>query len=210
MVLKKKIILIGLFMFFISSTILGQKKYYDLDIEKADTIGKKIIQWKYQSLGTEFYVDSTTKFAGKNSIFVNLKQTDISGGVPFYFIFPKIFYPALRSINISVDIMFRNDKPNAGLWCLVKKDNELLGSSSTLKGNIPITVVPYTATAGNNVPVIPYSWTPYSFTIKFDKDPNQVIIGLILLKDRAWFDNLEININGKRLNKLVFAFSANN
>jgi hypothetical protein len=142
-------------------------------------------------------------------MFANLRHIDLNSGVPFYFKLPKVFFPGLRSISISVKIMFRNEKPDAGLWCLVKKDNELLGSASTYKGITPLSVVPFTATAGNIVPVIPFSWTPYNFTISFDKDPNEVIIGLIVLKDRAWFDNIEIKINGKLLNNLAFAVSQN-
>jgi len=208
--MKQLIILTGFILLLIPSTVNAQKKYFDLNFEKTNSDSKNILFWKYQSIGTEFFVDSTSSSNGKNSLYVNLKHTDLSGGVPFYFILPKVYYQGLRTIDISVKIMFRNEKPNAGLWCSIKKDSELLGCASTYKGNVPITVVPIIATAGNPVPVIPYTWTSYNFEIKCNKDPNEVIIGLILVKDRAWFDDVEIKINGKPINNLAFEISADN
>lgn len=208
--MKSSIILMSFLCLFVHSAIFAQKKYYNLDFERCDTAAKKIIQWKYQTIGTEFLIDSATHCNGSNSMYANLRHVDLSNGVPFYFVLPKIFYPGLRTIEISVKILFRDQKPNAGLWCTVKKDSELLGSASTYKGNVALTIVPYTATAGTSVPVIPYSWTPYNFTINFGKDPNLVIIGLIVIKDRAWFDNIEIKLNGKLLNNLVFTISGDN
>ena len=203
--MKKIILLIALFISLLPLTIQAQKKYFNLDFEKTDSIGKKIFQWKNETFGTEFYVDSATKAQGKSSMFANLQHVvGVKNGVPFYFVLPTAYYTGLRSISISLKIMFRNEKPNAGLWCTVKKDNELLATACTYKGNVSMNVIPFSATAGTMVPVIPYTWTPYNFTIKFDKDPNFVIIGLILLNDRAWFDNIEIKLNGKPVNDLVF------
>jgi hypothetical protein len=208
----KKIILIAVvFISMMPMVIQAQKKYYNLDFEKTDSIGKKVFQWKNETFGTEFYVDSTTKAQGKNSMFANLQHVvDVKNGVPFYFVLQKANYAGLRAISISVKIMFRNEKPNAGLWCTVKKDNELLGSKCTYKGNVSMNVIPFSATAGTSVPVIPYTWIPYNFTIKFDNDPTNVIIGLILLNDRAWFDNIEIKLNGKPLENMVFGVTPSN
>jgi hypothetical protein len=192
------------------SVILAQKKFYDLDFESCDTTAKKIFQWRYQTIGTEFYIDSATHCSGKCSMYANLRHVDLSNGVPFYFVLPKIFYQDLRTIEVSVKILFRDKKPNAGLWCTVKNDNELLGSASTLKGNITLSVVPYTATAGASIPVIPDAWTPYNITINFGKDPTLVIIGLIVMKDFAWFDNIEIKLNGKPLTNLAFLLQNTN
>jgi hypothetical protein len=202
--MKKQILLMGLFISLLPLTVLGQKKYYNMDFEKTDSIGKKVVQWQYQSQGTEFYVDSTTSATGKHSMFINLRQVEVTGGLSFYFVLPKVYYAGLRTMNISVKVMTRNEKPCAGLWCSVKKDKVLLAKASTYKGGIPFPINIFPVSGGTNVPVIPYSWTPYNFEIKVDKDPTEVIIGLAVLRDRAWFDDIIININGKPVNDLVF------
>jgi hypothetical protein len=207
---KNKVILITFLLLSLHSEIFAQRKYYDLNFERCSTTDKNLIQWKYQTIGTEFFIDSATYFNGKSSMYTNLRHVDISNGVPFYFIMPKLYYPGLRNIEISVRILFRNEKPNAGLWCTVKKDNELLGSASTLKGNLTSTIIPYTATIGTSVPVIPYTWTPFDFAINFSKDPTLVIIGFIVMSDRAWFDDIEIKLNGNPLTNLAFILSNSN
>jgi hypothetical protein len=208
MIMKKMIILLGVLISLLPTTIVAQKKYFNLDFEKADTSGKKICTWEDQNRGTLFNIDSTKSDTGKSCLLMMIKH--VTGYATYNMLLPKTYYSGMRTINISVKIQMRNTTPNAGLWCKIKNDNDLLGYASTIKGSIPSPIIPYNGSNTTNVPVIPYTWTSYNFEIKIDKDPTEVMIGLFLANDRAWYDNIKININGKPVKDMVFEMAVDN
>lgn len=186
-------------------SVAAQLTYYNLDFEKTDKTNKTLIHWQYQTIGTDFNVDSSTAASGKACMFANLRNNDNSGGLSFYFVLPESFYAGLRSIDLSIRMMTRSETPNSGLWCKIKKGNKLLGSASTYKGFIPFPIIPFNAAfTGSTTPCIPFTWATYTFNISIDQDPDEVMIGVALLTDRVWFDKLEISINGKLIDRLAF------
>ena len=97
-----------------------------------------------------------------------------------------------------------DQKPNAGLWCSVFNNKDYLGGASTINGNVKSPIFPNARFDGKNYPVMPFSWIPYHFEINIDKDPTKVMIGMYVSQNRAWFDDIKININGKPLTDLAF------
>jgi len=84
------------------------------------------------------------------------------------------------------------DIPNAGIWFSFKKNKKFIYQNS------------FTKNGDYKNAIMPFSWTPYSFEITFDEDPDEVRIGIWVSKDRAWFDDIKIEINGKPLNDIAF------
>lgn len=190
---------------FLLTTEFGysQTQYMNTDFEKTDTLGKLILKWEAVNRDVEYKLDSVNKVSGNLCLYMKrnpFREDEIAED--FTFMLPKSFYKGMRTLEISVKIREGgNSYPLSGLWCKVKKKKILTGWASTYKGLKPF---PLTLDEGStNAPIIPWSWNTYSFTITIEEDPDEVQIGGFCFDD-AWFDDIQININGNLVNNLVF------
>ena len=205
--MKNLIFFLGFFISFLPTMIFAQKEYLDLNFEKTDQKGKSIVRWENAGDEAIVSIDTTNSSLAKNCLFVRVNHS--IDGASYYMILPKVYYQGLRSVEISVNVKMPFEKPNAGLWCSIHNNKEYLGGGSTYKGNMKFPVLPDVRSAGRYIPVMPFLWTPYRFDFKIDKDPTEVMIGIYVSKDRAWFDDIRIIINGKPINDLVFPIFQN-
>jgi len=189
--MKKLIVLFVFFISFYPTLLVAQKEYFNLDFEKTDTIGKSIVHWQYYyfGMGTKFIIDTTNAATGKNCLFIKKRRNNESGS--YYIILPKTYYKGLRTIKISANLKMTSfDTPNAGIWFEIKKNKNVLPYSNYYHSS--------------EKAIAPFSWTPYSMEETIEKDPDEVKIAIGVFKDRAWFDDIKIEINGKPVNDLVF------
>ncbi|MEI6695574.1 MAG: hypothetical protein WCO13_05870 [Bacteroidota bacterium] len=200
--MKTLMISLGFIILFLPTMMVAQQEYLDLNFEKVDTTGKTIFQWKDVSDGAMLMIDTTLTFSGKNALYVRLKHP--KDGASYYMQLPTFYYQGMRTIDIYVSVKMPNAMPNAGIWCSVKKDREYLGGASSYKANPSSPIFPNARFQGKDLPQMPYTWIPCHFEIKIDKDPTEVLIGISVSKDRAWFDDIKIKINGKPINDMVF------
>ncbi len=196
------------FIFSISPSVTkAQKDYLDFNFEQCDPKGKSIVIW--ENAGDEAFlsIDTTNSSSLKNSLFVRVNRS--IDGASYYMVLPSVYYQGLRTIEIISNIKMPFEKPNAGLWCSIHNSKEYMGGGSTYVGNMKFPTLPNVRSAGKYIPVMPFSWTPFRFEVKIDKDPTEVMIGIYVSKDRAWFDDIKIKINGKLINDLLFQILQN-
>ncbi|NVN95381.1 MAG: hypothetical protein HXX18_08885 [Bacteroidetes bacterium] len=205
--MKTLIIFFGLFISFSPTMIFAQNEYLDFNFEQSESKGKSIGHWENKGDVAILSIDTTNSSSGKNCLFVRINRS--IDGASYYMVLPKVYYQGLRTIEISVNVKMPYEKPNAGLWCSIHNNKEYVGGGSTYNGNMKFPILPDVRLVGKYIPVMPFSWTPYRFEVKTDKDPTEVMIGIYVSKDRAWFDDIKININGKPINDLVFNISQN-
>lgn len=195
--MKKLFFLLELFIFLHPTIIFSQKEFYNLDFEKTDTIGKSIVKWQYEtySMGTKFIIENSNASTGNNCLFIKKIRPD----EPFnnFIVLPKSYYKGFRTFKISLQQKMPYDIPNAGVWFSFKKDKKFIRQNS------------FTKNGDYGHTIMPFSWTPYSFEVTFDEDPDEVRVGIWVSKDRAWFDNIILEINGKPLTDLVFEILPN-
>ncbi len=203
--MKNKILPIGLYLCVIPLLISGQTKFYNLQFEETDTVGKTIFQWIENNRSVDFVIDPANQSSGRNSLFINVRRPEVNEqGARYEFLIPEHLYHDMRSVEISVDIMTRGSSI-ACLWFLAKKDKAVLGCESTYYGKGPnVPAFDCFTKIRTNFPMRPYTWEKYNFTVSFEEDPTVVKIGFYINKDRAWFDHIIIKINGQIYDKLVF------
>jgi hypothetical protein len=183
--------------------LAGQNLYVNTDFEKTDTSGKSIIFWQTINKDTEFMLDSTNKSSGNYSLFFKHKHELDSSGQTFSMKLPKSLNKDLRTINISIKIRESSDKyPQAGLWCKIKKSKKLLGFASTYKGQLAFPMDITESIISDNTPIMLWAWTSYSIDITVKEDPDEIVIGGFAIGS-AWFDDIQISINGNLINNLV-------
>lgn len=188
--MKKLIILLGIFIAIYPTIIFAQKEYYDLGFEKMDTTGKSIVQWQYisYSMGTKYIIDSTNSATGKNCLSVKLIRPNEY--TSYYFLLPNKYYKGLRNIKTSADIKMPYNTTNASVSFTIKKNKNIL---------------PYTNYyQSHEKTIMPFYWTSFYAEETIEEDPDEVLIWMSASKDRAWFDDIKIEINGKPINDIVF------
>jgi hypothetical protein len=229
-IMKKQILLIGLLISFLPLTLLGQKKYYNLDFEKSDTTGCKIFKLKNEYDGTVISIDSTKSVSGTNSLYINTVHADKFLGGLITFILPKQYNKGLRTIDISVSIFAQDNAPN--LECVVTKDKETIGCNMTYNDSIwakagvqggqvqkgghghTKDLIGKSGQTGYFRPGVCFinefkpapklnTWTTHIFNVTIDKDPTEVKFYMIIPYGITWFDNLVVKLNGSPI-KLVF------
>ncbi|MCX6229926.1 MAG: hypothetical protein NTZ33_00140 [Bacteroidetes bacterium] len=205
--MKTLIASIGLFILFSSIIIIAPNEYLDLNFETINPDGKQIVSWEYKGDQSIINIDTSNSLSGKNSLFVRINHPN--EGAKYYILLPKVYYKGLRSVEISVNIKMPFEKPNACFWSSADIDNKYFCSASTNKSRLSPTLSMFYTTSTRYIPVMPFSWTSYSYELKIDKDPSAIYIGLFVTKDRAWFDDIKLKINGKPIHDLAFQISHN-
>lgn len=195
----------SLILFCLFQTLAKSQTFFvNTGFEKTDTIGKSILNWETITRETEYMLDSANKVSGNYSLYMlHPFSNDNNSGQNFSMQLPKLYYAGMRSVQISLKIREKGaNYPSAGLWCKIKKSKKLIGWASTHKGQIAFPMDITEGTMRQNIPIIPWSWNTYSFNISIDEDPDEVVIGGFSLGS-AWFDDIEISINGKPITDFI-------
>lgn len=201
--MKNYVILSALFTLVFFEIGYSQNVYVNTNFEKTDSAGKAIVIWKDLTRETTYILDSTNKASGNYSLYFQQKQTPDSSGQTFLMYLPKSYYSGMRIIHVSLQIRENvNTYPVSGFWCKVKKNKKLIGWASTYKGQIAFPMDINENNKSENIPIIRGAWTTYNFTINIKEDPDEVIFGGFSIW-RAWFDDIQITINGKKVDDLI-------
>lgn len=181
----------------------AQKKYIKLSFDDTTAISAPDCQFKSDGSDFHFVLDSSVFLKNKRSlnVFCGICHPGFNG--MFQFILPGFTGGNVTKIIMKGDILTEGDL-NSGFWCKVKNNKQLVGYANTLKriSGFPEALdCDYT---GINEPPIPYNWD--SKTIEIDVKggyATSIMFGGFVLTGKAWFDNFEIIIDGKKINTIL-------
>lgn len=164
----------------------AQKPHYNIDAEELDATTRLPKSWTFafnpdQQKAYKASLDEETKYAGKHAIAVE----NIGSQAPFYaidYIINKTFQG--REIELKGYIRTENIKSGyAGLWMRIDGEQPTIAFDN-MSGRGP---------TGNT------GWKQYTIKLPYDSDAARSIhLGGLLVGDgKAWFDQLELSIDGK-------------
>ncbi|MBI5726727.1 MAG: erythromycin esterase family protein [Ignavibacteriales bacterium] len=174
----KNLIFLFLFLTFFSCNIQAQV-FLNLDFENYSSLGNAK-GWYQGGEGYKVFVDTSVFFTGKGSMCIE-KNAEGSFGVASTVIKTEdakgktVCYTGyIKSEVVTTGF--------AGLWWRVDGKNGILNFDNMQNRGVKGTT----------------GWQKYSIELKIDENPENIVFGVLLVGDgKAWFDNLQIELDGK-------------
>jgi hypothetical protein len=186
---------------------MAQSKYFNFDFEETDSAGKSIIDFKqicYKSF-LEIINNDEISVSGSNCFCITTFNKNRREGCTIYTTLPKEFCKGLRHVQVTISSRYQFTSKNGGFWIFATKGNKNLGKATTCSGYFPFPVVvtPF-KWQPKNIPVFPYEWYTDKLDFTIAEDPDELMLGFYVRYRSVWFDNIQIILNDKPINDLVF------
>lgn len=204
MTMKRFVIVLIVIFLFQNNFSHAQKKYIKLNFDDTTAVNAPDCQFKADGSDFHFVLDPSVFLKNKRSlnVFCGICHPGFNG--MFQFVLPGFTGGKVGKIVMKGDILTEGDL-NSGFWCKVKNEKQLVGYANTIKR---ITGFPealdcdYT---GINEPPIPYNWDSKTLEINVQGGyATSIQFGGYVISGKAWFDNFEIYIDGKKINYILF------
>jgi len=202
--MKIKSILLLLIFIIVSVNSFSQVKYEKLTFD--DTICKTPPpDCKFKAFGSDFYfnLDSSVWIKSRKSlnVFCGICYPGFNG--QFIFELPNFTGDTVHVIKMTGYIL-TDGSLNAGFWCKVNNGREMVGYGNSLKRVCGFPEALDCDYLGNNEPPIPYNWDKYEINVKVKGGyATRIQFGGFVLTGKAWFDDFEIYIDGKKVNNIL-------
>lgn len=203
--MKKLLPIFFLIPFFTSA----QSDYFNFGFEDSDTAGKKIISVNYICYKTivEIERNSEISFSGNNCLCLNTHNNNDYEGCTIYISLPKEFCKDLRHVEVTLKSRYQSDYKNGGFWVFATKGNKYLGKATTYPGYFPFPIIYSFMWKPRKFPVFPYEWYSDKLEFNIGEDPDELLLGFYVRYGRIWYDDIQVTLNDKPVNNLVFKFS---
>lgn len=195
--------------FLIPLLSFAQLNYYNFDFEDTDTSGKKITAINFICYKTIVEINRNTdiSFSGNNCLCLNTHNNNGYEGCTIYTSLPREFCKGLRHVEIIIKSRYQSEYKNGGFWVFATKGNKYLGKATTYHGYFPFPIIYSFMWKPRKFPVFPFEWYTDKLEFNISEDPDELLLGFYVRYGRIWYDDIQITLNGKTVNNLVFMIS---
>ncbi len=203
LIMKKSTFFVITFLVLISSFSSAQKKYIKLNFDDTTAANAPDCQFKANGSDFHFALDESVFLKNKRSlnIFCGICHPGFNG--MFQFVLPGFTGGKVSKIVMKGDILTEGSL-NSGFWCKVKNEKQLVGYANTIKRIAGFPEALDCDYTGINEPPVPYNWDSKTLEINVQGGyATSIMFGGFVISGKAWFDNFEIYIDGKKINNIL-------